>query len=223
MNKKFLISISVAITIASIVFILTNKSYSITGMFEKVFSTSLSQGEQYERNITIRKYYNTTIRFKKADSNSSSYLSFDSNDTLVILKDTFGNELARTVGLESGKAYVIMDYLDVSAIKRASAYGFNDYEDAVEQAVNVSYIGTKAYVTIYLTPNAARIFGFVTDELTNETVSSIELYAFEDNADPYMAEVVVQNATDATGRYELNFGAGVLGSFDVYIKDYSAS
>ena len=48
--------------------------YSLTGMFTKAFDKTLSPGESYERNITIREYYNLTVRFQK--ENSTELLEF---------------------------------------------------------------------------------------------------------------------------------------------------
>jgi len=92
--KKYVLFGLMGIVIIS----LAVSSYSITGLFSKAFDKTLSPGEVYEKNITIRNFYNLTVRFQKENS-TSSYLTFDSNETVVALKGVIGNEILRNTCL----------------------------------------------------------------------------------------------------------------------------
>ena len=221
--KKKWIFLATTLAVSCIILAVAMESYGITGMFDKAFSKTLTSGEQYERNITVRKFYNTTIRFKKT-INITTYLPFNGSDAVVILKGATGSEIVRLSGIENGKAYLVMDKRDLDVLSMVSVSGVADYEDVTDQLPIVSYSGTTAYITIILTQKVlpATIFGLVTDELTNQAVSGIELYAFSGGADPIASQPAVWNLTTESG-YILTFNTSQLGSYDVYVKDYSVS
>lgn len=62
--KKYLLIGLLGIT----VILLAANSYSITGLFSKAFDKTLYPGEVYEKNITVRNFYNLTVRFQKEKS-----------------------------------------------------------------------------------------------------------------------------------------------------------
>jgi len=215
--KKYMVSFLVIATIIA----LTVSSYSLTGLFSKAFDKTLSPGEQYEKNITVRKYYNLTARFQK--ENSISYLGFDNNETTVILKDIDGKEIARASGAINGRLYFFLEKSQLDRIKIVSAYNMGSYQDVVDQAVNVTYSGVNAYVTVKVSYKSAVISGYVLDELTNQTLEGIEVLAFSDNSDPIITEPILQNVSTSEGRYLLIFQLDSSKALDIYIKDYDTS
>lgn len=215
--KKLIVLAALVFTLVSLVI----ASNSLTGLFSKAFTKSLSPGEAYEKNVTIRKYYNLTIRFQK--ENSTSYLSFDNNSTLIILKDPDGKEIARKIGVIDGKAYILLDKKEIDRIKMVSVYGLEKYKDVENQEVNVTFYGTKAYITVKVFCNEASISGFVFDELTQQPVEGIEVLAFPENSDPYTTQPSAQTITSEEGRYTFSFDLNSSKSFDVYVKDYYVS
>lgn len=216
MKKYVLVSI-IAIMILS----LAVSSRSLTGLFSKAFEKTLSPGEQYEKNITIRKYYNLTVRFQK--ENSTSYLSFDNNETIVVLKDTNGNEIARASGAVNGRLYFFLEKLQLDRIRTVSVYNLGSYQDVEDQQVSITYSGTKAYITVKVSYKLAIITGYVFDELTNQSLEGIEIFSFEDGADPSIANPIAQSITDSAGRYTLVFNLTSSKALDVYVKDYEVS
>lgn len=219
--KKY-IKYVIAVTVV-LVSLLAISSYGIgiAGYFSKAFDKSLSPGELYERNITIRKYYNVTIRFQK--HNSTSYLGFTDNESVVVLKDVNGNEVARIDGIRKGRAYLLMDRLQLNSIATASAYNISDYKDVIDQAVNISYSGAKAYITIKVEYGPAAIMGYVIDDLTGQVVEGVEVLAFDDGADPVIALAVVQNVSSSDGSYMLSLQLDSRKALDVYVKDYDVA
>lgn len=197
-------------------------SYSITGLFSKAFDKTLSPGEYYERNITIREYYNLTVRFQK-ENVTTSYLTFDSNDTVVVLKDAGGNEVARNTGLINGKTYFFVSMQTLDSIKTVSAYNLGEYLDVVDQPVNITYSSTTAYITVKVKYKPSAILGYVLDQLTNQTVEGVEVLAFANSADPVTAEPISQNISDSNGRYLLNFQLSGDKALDIYVKDYDVA
>ncbi|MDI6798583.1 MAG: hypothetical protein QMD12_01125 [Candidatus Aenigmarchaeota archaeon] len=196
-------------------------SYSLTGVFSKAFDKTLSPGEQYERSITIKKYYNLTIRFQK--QNSTSYLSFNNNETTVILKDSEGKEVAKASGAVNGRLYFLLEKSQLDRIKTVSAYNLESYQDVVDQGVSTTFSGTKAYITVKVSYKPATLAGYVIDELTNQTLEEIEVLAFPDGSDPYTTEPILRNTSTSDGRYLLTFQLDSSKALDIYIKDYIAS
>jgi hypothetical protein len=222
--KKKWIFLATTVAVSCLILAVAMRTYGITGMFDKAFSKSLTSGEQYEKNITVRKFFNATVRFKKT-VNSTTYLAFNDSDAEIALKDAADNEIASLTGIENGKAYATIDKRDLDLLAAVSVQGAEGYEDVSEQVPIISYSGTTAYITILLTTRTlpASIYGLVKDELTDQAVSGIELYAFVEAADPITTQPTVWNATDAAGSYLLTFNNSQLGSYDIYVKDYSVS
>lgn len=216
MKKYILVSI-VAIAIVS----LAVSSYSLTGIFSKAFDKTLSPGELYEKNITIRKYYNLTVRLQK--QGSTSYLTFDSNDTSVILKGDDGSVVAGASGLVNGKAYLLLEKSQLGSIRTISAYNLGDYRDVLDQPVNFTYSATTAYVTIRVSYKQSSITGYVIDELTGQMIEGIEVLAFPDSSDPVTTEPVAQNVSDTKGRYLLTLQIEANKALDVYVRNYDVS
>jgi len=200
---------------------LTIGSNAINGLFSKAFSKSLSPGETYERNITIRKYYDLTVRFQK--ENSTSYLGFDNNETAVVLKDVVGNEIARANGAINGRVYFFTEKLQLDRIKTVSAYNLGVYLDIENQEVNITYSGTKAYITVRVSYKPATITGYILDDLTGQTVEGIEVLAFPDNSDPNLTEPILQSTSTSEGRYLLTFQLNSSKALDIYVRDYIVS
>jgi len=211
-------------SIATISIILAN-TFAITGFFSKAFDKTLSPGEQYGKNITIRQFYNLTVRFQK-ETSSTTYLTFDSNDTVIVLKDATGNEVARNTGVINAKMYFLIDKTNLDRITTVSALNLGDYEDVIDQQANKTFSGTTSYITVKVhnkPPLPARIFGSVTDELTGNAVQSAFVAAFDDNADTSIATPINSSLTDVSGRYSMQFDINVSKALDVYVRDYEVS
>jgi hypothetical protein len=222
-NRKIWIAIAVA-AIATTSVILAG-TFATTGFFFKAFDKTLSPGEQYERNVTVRQYYNLTVRFQK-ETSSTTYLTFDSNDTTIVLKNTSGNELASGTGVINAKMYFLMTKPTLDSIVTISAANLGEYEDVVDQQVNKTFSGTTAYITIKVhskPPVAASMFGTVTDELTSASVQGVTVAAFDDGADPSTASIINSSVSDSNGRYSMQFQLNASKAFDVYVSDYDVS
>jgi hypothetical protein len=213
--KKYILLGILGIAIIS----LAASSYSLTGLFSKAFDKTLYPGEVYEKNITVRNSYNLTVRFQK-ENVTSSYLTFDSNDTVVVLKDVNGNEVARSTGLVNGKTYFFVSNSVLNSIKSISALNLGEYLDVVNQPFNISFSSTTAYITVRVRYKPSAIAGYVVDELTGQTVERVEVLAFANSADPNTEEPITQNATDSSGRYLLKFQLTDSKSLDIYVKDF---
>lgn len=213
--KKYLLIGLLGIT----VILLAASSYSITGLFSKAFDKTLYPGEVYEKNITVRNFYNLTVRFQKENS-TSSYLTFDSNDTVVVLKDMNGNEVARNTGLMNGKMYFSVSRLVLDSMKSVSAYNLGEYLDAANQPVNISFSSTTAYITVKVRYKPSIISGYVIDELTSQAVEGVDVLAFANSANPNTDESIAQNVTDTSGRYLMNFQLSDSKALDIYVKDF---
>ena len=219
-TKKYLIASIVGIALFAIV---AGVSLSSTGFFSKAFSKTVQPNQVYEQNVSIRKYFNTTIRFRTSPSGSD--LTFSDEDATIILKDALGNEIFRETGIVNGKNYSIQDKLDLDSLATADSLNINGYADNFNQAVNVSYIGTKAYVTILLSKAAgnATVTGFIYDELTNQNLQGITISAFNSSSDPNTSPVAT-NQTSTQGMYALIVPANSDGvAYDFYISDYSVT
>jgi len=182
------------------------------------FDKTLDPGEYYERNITVRKYYNLTIRFQK--QNSTSYLGFNNNETIVILKDADGNEIAKNQGAKNGRLYFFTDKLELDRIKTVSAYNLGEYKDIENQEINITYSGTKAYITLKVFYGPAVITGYVLDDLTGEIVEGVEVSAFPDGSDPTLIDPILENTSTSEGKYLLTFELESKQALDIYVKDY---
>jgi len=203
----------------SILFSATSaEGISFTGFF-KAFDKTMYPGNSYERNITVRKYYNTSVRFVK--ENGSSYLTFTDDDTLIILKDFHGNDIISMEGIESGKSYHVMNNSILSSIVTVSVYGMDEYEDVIDQSPEVTSIGAKAFITVTVNerPQIVHLYGYVIDDLTGETVDGSEILMFDNDADPESAVPVAVNYTE-DGRYDFTLEADDSKPVDVYVRDY---
>src|SRR4030042_2943740 len=142
MKKKILLISFILIVTVSI-----SLAYSsgITGNFYKAFSKSLSPNDNVEQNITVRKYYNMTVRFRY--SLDGSDLSFDDPNGTVILKDSNG-EVDRISGIKSGKIYSLQDRLQIDSIRSVELVNLEKYDAINSGEVIITYYGTKAYLTI---------------------------------------------------------------------------
>ncbi|HLC39292.1 MAG TPA: hypothetical protein VJJ76_00225, partial [archaeon] len=176
-------------------------------------------GEQYERNITVKQYYNLTVRFQK-ETSTTSYLSFDSNDTTIILKDANGTEVARGTGVINAKMYFFMNSQTLDNIATITALNLGEYADVIGQPANKTFSGTTAYITVKVHYKPANIFGTVTDELTGIVVEGVEVAAFDDGADTTTASSINSSITDSSGRYSMQFELNSSKAMDVYVKDY---
>jgi len=194
--------------------------FSFTGFF-KAFDKTLAPGEQYTHNITVRKYYNVSIRFQK--ENSTSYLSFDDSGSVIVLKDSAGNEVANATGVNNGRAYIKMDNIQVASVAKVYAYNISSYADVDGQPVNdtmLSFSGTSAYITVKVSYPPASIQGYVLDDLTDEPVGGVMVAAFSDSADVGTATAIKQSVSDANGKYAMSFDFADSKAFDVYVEGY---
>lgn len=219
-----LMKVKAAVAIGAVVVLtlaaLAIGSYGISGFFSKAFDKSLGAGEQYERNITLRKFYNLTVRFQK--EGSTSYLSFDDADATIILRAANGSMIKNTTGIASGRQYITVEKEEMNAIATASALSISSYADVVDQPVNFSFIGSTAYLTVTVVYKPASITGYVVDDLTGEYADGIYVYAFPDGSDPQTVEAIVQNIS-VDGRYVLMLSSNSTVALDVYAKGYDVA
>ena len=213
--KKYVLFGILAIAIISI----SATTYSITGMFSKAFDKTLNPGEYYERNITVRNSYNLTVRFQK-ETSSSTYLTFDNNETVVELNDGGGNLLIGGNGVSNGKIYFFLNKTTLDSIKTISAYKLGEYLDVVNQSFNITYSGTTAYITVKVRYKPSAILGYIIDELTNQTIEGAEVFAFANSANPQTEEPIAKNVSDNAGKYLLTLQLNDSKSLDIYVKDY---
>lgn len=219
--KKYLIASIIGLALFSVV---AGISLSQTGYFSKAFSKTVQPNQVYQENVSIRKYYNVTIRFRTSPSGSD--LSFSDSDAAIVLKDLAGSEIFRASGIISGKIYTVQDKLKLDSLVSADSSKIDGYADNFAQSVNVSYIGTKAYVTIILSKAGgnATVEGFIYDELTNQNLEGIKISAFNNSFDPNTAAYAATNQTDVAGSYTLILPTDSDGqSYDFYISDYAVS
>jgi len=205
---------------------LSVSSLALTGMFSKVTTRTFQIDDSFEQNMTIRKYFNMTIKFRKF--NSTSDLTIRNDNATIILKDANYKEIKRIVGMDGQAVYSTTDRLDLDKLKYASAFNLNNslkrYEDVTNQEVNVSYSGTRATIVIRVNEiikGTAVLSGYVNDELIDQQLEGIELLAFAAGSDP-AGSPVVQSSTDANGKYVLSIPTDSQGkTYDIYVKDYA--
>jgi len=194
-------------------------STGITGNFYKAFSKTVYPNDKIEQNITLRKYYNMTIRFRY--SLDGSDLSFDDPDGTVILKDS-NQEIDRVSGIKSGKIYSLKDKLQIDSIKSVELLNIEKY-DLNSSDVSITYYGTKAYLTILVVKKQgnATLQGYIIDDLTNQTLNGITIMAYDKNADINNTNPLDQSISE-NGKYFLDLQADADGrEYDVYVKDYT--
>ncbi len=214
-----LISSSILIIV---LFISFAYSSGMTGNFYKAFSKTLSPNEIIEQNITVRKYYNLTIRFRYSVNGSD--LSFSDADGSIILKNDT-DEIGRTTGITDGKIYLMKDKLQIDSIKYVDVLNVEKYNDINNQNVNITFYGTKAYLTIIVSKRQgnATLQGYLIDDLTSQSLDDVIVLAFEKDSDPYTSIPVTQ-VTSENGMYSLNLQTDSEGKgYDIYVKDYQVS
>lgn len=219
--KKYLIAAVIGIALFSIV---AGVSLSQTGFFSKAFSKTVQPNQVYLENVSIRKYYNLTLRFRTSPSGSD--MTFSDSDATIILRDANGNEILRVTGISSGKNYTTQDKLDLDSIAFADSFNIDSYADNLNQSVILSYSGTKAYLTIILSKASgnAMVAGIIYDELTNQNLPGITISAYNSTLDPTSSASTALNITDVTGNYVLVLPADSGGqAYDFYISDYPVS
>lgn len=221
-KKYLLIGIGVCASILVLTSVAIVSGISFTGFF-KAFDKTLSPGEYYERNITVRKFYNVSIRFRK--ENSTTDLTFSDNETAVVLKDSSGSEILKIAGVKNGHIYAEMTNYELASVATISAYSISGYEDVIEQPVNesvLSFIGAKAYITVVvkIRYEPATMAGYVIDDLTGDLLSGITIAAFENNADPNTTVAIKQTVSDSDGKYSMVFDLSSSKALDVYVDGY---
>jgi len=195
-------------------------SGSITGLYSKAYTVMLNPDENYQRNITVRKYYNLTVRFRYVPTGSD--ISFDDEDAMIILKDINGNGLMTFRSIEDGKIYQKMDKMDLDRISTIDAQNVGSFGDVVDQAVNITFYGTKAYLTIIVEKKGgtATVSGLILDDLTDEPLEGVGVVAFEKGLDPLTDQHTASSASSAEG-YSLILPTEAGGkSYDIYVTDY---
>ena len=156
--------------------------------------------------------------------NSSSYLSFDDNDSLIVMRDAAGIEVANATGVKNGRAYIKLSNAQLASVASISATGISGYVDVV-QPVNdtvLSLSGTTAYLTVKVRYPAASISGYVSDDLTGEAVAGIVVAAFDDGANTTTAAAITQATSGGDGRYAMGFDIADSRALDVYVAGYDA-
>jgi hypothetical protein len=224
-RHRIVIGVVSALAICGLAIVAVNASGGMSGFFFKAYDKTLAPGERYEKNITVRKYYNLTIRFQK-EGTTSSYLTFSDNETTVILKDSTGNERLRVVGIKSGKAYSTVDKELIDALSSIDAINVSEYSDVTMQPVNSTYLtfsGTTAYLTVKVRYSSALMYGYVTDELTGESIHGAYIAAFSDGANVTQSDPLSVNLSDASGFYTLSFDLTADKALDVYVEGYDVS
>jgi len=217
-TRKYLIASVIGVILFSVAAGIT---FSQTGFFSKAFSKTVQPNHVYEQNVSIRKYYNLTVRFRTSPSGSD--LSFNDLDATVVAKDSSQNELFRISGINNGKNYSIEDKLILDSIAAIDSFNVDGYADNSFQPVNISFSGTKAYLTVIVAKASgnATVVGLIYDELTKQNLPGITISAFNDNADPSSSIATVSNETDVFGKYTVAVPASSDGmTYDFYISDY---
>jgi hypothetical protein len=220
MKKSIVLTAFILIVIMSISFAYSS---GITGNFYKAFSKTLSPNEKIEQNITVKKYYNLTVRFRY--SLDGSDLSFDDPDGTIIIKDSSSNQIEKITGIKGGKVYLTTDKLQIDSIKFVDISNIEKFQNINNQEMSITFYGTKTYLTILVTKmqGNATLQGYVIDELTSQILDDITVSAFEKNFDPNVTFPVAQSTTE-DGKYSLSLQADADGaSYDVYVKDYQIS
>lgn len=197
-------------------------SSGITGNFYKAFSKTIYPNDNIDQNITVKKYYNLTIRFRY--SLDGSDLSFDDTDGTIILKDLNG-EIDRVSGIKSGKIYSLRDKLQIDSIKSVDLLNVEKYDTVNNGEVSITYYGTKAYLTVLVAKKQgnATLQGYITDDLTNQTLNGVTVLAYDKNSDINVTNPVGQSISE-NGKYSFDLQADADGKeYDIYVKDYSVS
>jgi len=197
-------------------------SSGITGNFYKAFSKTVYPNDNIEQNITVRKYFNMTVRFRYSINGSD--LSFDDPDGTVILKDSNG-EIDRVTGIQSGKIYAARDKMQIDSIKSVELLNVDNYDTANNSEVSITYYATKAYLTIIVVKKqgSAGLQGYILDELTNKNLDGITVLAYDKGSDINTTDPLGQSVSE-NGKYSLNIQTDADGKeLDIYVEDYFIS
>jgi len=197
-------------------------STGITGNFYKAFSKTVYPNDNINQNITVKKFYNMTVRFRYSIDGSD--LSFDDPDGTVILKDSNG-EIDRVTGIKSGKIYAARDKMQIDSIKYVELLNVDKYDTVNSSGFSITYYSTKAYLTILVVKKqgSASLQGYIIDELTNQSLDGVTVLAYDKGSDINVTDPLDQSVSDK-GQYSLNFQTDADGKdLDIYVKDYLAS
>ena len=208
--------------VVSALFISLAYSTGITGNFYKAFSKTVYPNDNINQNITVKKYYNMTVRFRYSIDGSD--LSFDDPDGTVILKDPNG-ERDRVIGIKSGKIYAARDKMQIDSIKYVELLNVDKYDTVNSSEVSITYYATKAYLTIIVVKKqgSASLQGYIIDELTNQSLDGITVLAYDKGSDINTTDPLGQSVSE-NGKYSLNFQTDADGKeLDIYVKDYLVS
>ncbi|MFH0711091.1 MAG: hypothetical protein V1944_00780 [Candidatus Aenigmatarchaeota archaeon] len=222
MNKKQILIVS--LTIVSLVVLMSAYSLSTTGFLSKAFSKTIYPGQTSEQNITVRKYYNMTIRFRTALNGSD--LTFDDSDANITTKDYIGNQINFLTGINDGKIYVLIDKADIDRMSTISVEGTDKYENVANQSVIFSFSGTKAYLTVLVTKRVGNgtLVGYVYDDLTGQSVGNLGILAYEGGSEVNSTNPVSETATNVLGKFQFSLLTDAEGkSYDVYVREYTIS
>lgn len=220
-NKKIFLAILVVI---GLIALMATYSLSSTGMISKAFTKSVLPGDNIVQNITVRKFYNMTVRFRTALNGSD--LSFDDIDASITTKDFNGSQIHLLTGISGGKVYNLTDKADIDRMSSVSVIGLDKYDDVIDQPVSFSFIGTKAYLTVLVVKRSgnATLAGFVFDELTDQPVGNIGILAFDSGSDANSTLPVSETVTNSSGIYNFSLVSDADGrSYDFYVTTYQVS
>lgn len=217
--------VAISIAVLSLI-VLASSSFAFTGLFYKAFSKNFVPDEIFEQNITVRKFYNLTVKFQKI--NSTSDLTIRNSNTEIILKDSNYSVIQRFVGFNGTSLHSVIDRKILDEIRFISAHNIsnsaNNYEDVQDQPVLISYLGTRATIVIKVnlknssavvsTSGNSTFSGYVIDELTHTPLENMQVAIFSGNSE------IARNSTNTNGRFVLNFASG---NYDVFVSDYSVA
>lgn len=222
MDKKKILLICAVVF--SLIVLMSVYSLSYSGFLSKAFTKTIFPGESIEENITVRKFYNMTVRFRT--SLNGSDLTFDDADANISTKHVNGSQIHFLTGIISGKVYSLTDKADIDGMSSITVRGLDKYDDVVDQPVNFSFIGTKAYLTVLVSKKTGNgtISGFVFDELTGQSIGNLGVFAFDSGSNVNSTEPVSSTLTNSVGRFLMSLYSDADGkSYDVYVSDYPVS
>lgn len=222
MNKKKILL--VCLITSSLIVLMSAYSFSSSGFLSKAFTKTIYPDQTLEQNITIRKFYNMTIRFRT--SLNGSDLSFDDTNANITTKDFNGSQIHFLSGINAGKVYSLIDKADIDRMSSVSVKGLDKYDDVIDQPVSFSFIGTKAYLTVIVSKKVGNgtIAGFVFDDLTGQAIDSLGVSAFDSGVNVNSTDPVSSTFTNSTGRFQMSLYSDADGrSYDIYVSDYQVS
>jgi len=222
MHKKKILLI--VLTAVSLIILMSAHSISSSGFLYKAFTKTIFPDQTVEQNITVRKFYNMTIRFRT--SLNGSDLTFDDIDANITTKDFNGTQIHFLTGINGGKAYILTDKYDIDRMSTISVRGMDRYDDVVDQPVSFSFIGTKAYLTVLVSKRVGNgtVEGYVFDELTGQSVGNLGVLVFDSGSDVNTTLPISSTMTSSSGRFQISLQTDADGkTYDVYVRDYQVS